>query len=53
MAAALLKPPRPSLQIILHPRWGSSVYPASMFTKAPLDAVQVAVAGAVAALKDT
>ena len=33
-------------KIILHPKWGSSVYPASMFAKAPLDAVEEAIAGA-------
>lgn len=27
-------------KIILHPKWGSSVYPASMFVKAPIDVVQ-------------
>jgi hypothetical protein len=41
------------VQIILHPKWGSSVYPASMFAKAPLPAVQQAIAEAVAALKDS
>ena len=40
------------LQIILHPRWGSSVYPASMFAKAPLEAVRQAIDEAVAELKD-
>ncbi len=30
-------------QVVLHPRWGSSVYPASLFAKAPLDAVQHAI----------
>ncbi|KAI7842746.1 hypothetical protein COHA_003674 [Chlorella ohadii] len=39
-------------KIILHPRWGSSVYPASMFAKAPLEAVQQAIEEAVAELKD-
>jgi hypothetical protein len=41
-----------ALQIILHPKWGSSVYPASMFAKAPLEAVTAAIHYAVAALKD-
>lgn len=40
------------MQIILHPRWGSSVYPASLFAKAPLEAVQQAIDATVAALKD-
>ena len=31
------------LQVVLHPQWGSSVYPASLFAKAPLEAVQQAV----------
>ncbi|GAB4816225.1 hypothetical protein N2152v2_003271 [Parachlorella kessleri] len=30
-------------KVVLHPRWGSSVYPASLFAKAPLEAVQQAV----------
>lgn len=38
------------LQIVLHPQWGSSVYPATIFAKAPLAAVQAAIAGAEAAL---
>ncbi|KAI3429551.1 hypothetical protein D9Q98_005639 [Chlorella vulgaris] len=39
-------------KIILHPKWGSSVYPASIFAKAPLAAVTAAIDDAVAALKD-
>jgi hypothetical protein len=31
-------------KIVLHPNWGSSVYPASLFAKAPLDEVLVAIA---------
>lgn len=34
------------LQVLLHPVWGSSVYPASMFTCAPLEALQAAIAAA-------
>jgi len=30
--------------VLLHPRWGSSVYPASFFAKAPLDEVEHAIA---------
>lgn len=30
-------------KIILHPKWGSSVYPASFFTKAPLDELENAI----------
>ena len=30
-------------KIILHPVWGSSVYPASFFTKAPLEMLQKAI----------
>ena len=30
--------------VLLHPRWGSSVYPASFFAKAPLDKVEHAIA---------
>ncbi|KAL4427793.1 hypothetical protein ABPG75_001882 [Micractinium tetrahymenae] len=40
-------------KITLHPKWGSSVYPASMFAKAPLEAVRAAIDEAVAALKDS
>lgn len=29
--------------IILHPVWGSSVYPASFFTKAPINALEKAI----------
>lgn len=31
------------LQIVLHPRWGSAVYPASLFTKAPLSVLLDAI----------
>ena len=50
--AAVAAPAPTRCQIILHPKWGSSVYPASMFTKAPLPAVVEAIDGAVAALRD-
>uniref|UniRef100_A0A7S0RSJ5 Methylmalonic aciduria and homocystinuria type D protein n=1 Tax=Chlamydomonas leiostraca TaxID=1034604 RepID=A0A7S0RSJ5_9CHLO len=30
-------------KVLLHPRWGSAVYPASMFTTAPADALQAAI----------
>lgn len=30
-------------KIILHPKWGSSVYPASIFAKAPVEEVQRAI----------
>ena len=33
-------------KVILHPKWGSSVYPASLFAKAPLEEVAAAVASA-------
>lgn len=31
-------------KIILHPKWGSAVYPATMFTKAPIEHVLTAIA---------
>lgn len=31
-------------KVILHPKWGSSVYPASMFAKAPVEAVLESIA---------
>ena len=37
-------------KIVLHPRWGSSVYPATLFTAAPPEALAAAVAAAEAAL---
>ena len=27
-------------KILLHPKWGSAVYPASMFTNAPADVIE-------------
>eukprot|EP00232_Nephroselmis_pyriformis_P012742 CAMPEP_0182899376 /NCGR_PEP_ID=MMETSP0034_2-20130328/28042_1 /TAXON_ID=156128 /ORGANISM="Nephroselmis pyriformis, Strain CCMP717" /LENGTH=170 /DNA_ID=CAMNT_0025033403 /DNA_START=29 /DNA_END=541 /DNA_ORIENTATION=+ len=30
-------------KVVLHPQWGSSVYPATMFTKAPLADLQAAI----------
>jgi hypothetical protein len=28
---------RANRQVILHPKWGSSIYPSSLFTKAPVE----------------
>lgn len=33
-------------KILLHPQWGSSIYPASMFVKAPPEDIQAAIASA-------
>ncbi|KXZ56956.1 hypothetical protein GPECTOR_1g862 [Gonium pectorale] len=30
-------------KVLLHPVWGSAVYPASLFTEAPLEALQAAI----------
>jgi len=30
-------------KILLHPKWGSAVYPASLFVRAPLDEVKKAI----------
>lgn len=30
-------------KVVLHPKWGSSVYPATLFAKAPLEAVTAAI----------
>lgn len=37
-------------KIVLHPVWGTSVYPASMFCKAPLEAAQRAIGDAEKAM---
>lgn len=37
-------------KVVLHPRWGSAVYPASIVTKAPLEATLRALESAAAAL---
>eukprot|EP00854_Cymbomonas_tetramitiformis_P005610 gene5610-6795_t len=31
------------MQVVLHPKWGSSVYPSSMFAKAPLEELLAAI----------
>jgi hypothetical protein len=41
------------LQIVLHPRWGSAVYPASLFAKAPLQQLLEAIKEAEAELQGT
>lgn len=41
------------VQIVLHPRWGSAVYPATLFTKAPLQQLLDAVKEAEAMLQGT
>lgn len=28
------------LQVMIHPRWGTSVYPATLFTKAPVNVLK-------------
>jgi hypothetical protein len=33
-------------KVILHPKWGSSVYPATLFARAPVGALQAAIKGA-------
>lgn len=44
--------PAPSaLQVVLHPQWGSAVYPASLFAKAPLEAVRQAIRDTEAELR--
>ena len=35
-------------KVVLHPRWGSAVYPASLLTQAPLEAAAAALAHAAA-----
>lgn len=25
------------MQVVLHPKWGSSIYPSTLFTKAPVE----------------
>ncbi len=42
----LSRPCAGATQILLHPRWGSSIYPASMFVKAPVAEIQAALAAA-------
>lgn len=39
------------MQIILHPRWGSSVYPATLFARAPEEMLLEAIKGAEAQLQ--
>ena len=29
-----------NLQVLIHPRWGTSVYPATLFTKAPVNVLK-------------
>ena len=38
-------------KVVLHPQWGSAVYPASLFTKAPVEALLSAVADAEKAIR--
>ena len=38
-------------KVVLHPQWGSAVYPASLFTKAPAAEFQAAVAAAETAIR--
>ena len=38
-------------KVVLHPTWGSAVYPASIFTKAPAEELAAAVAAAEAEIR--
>lgn len=38
-------------KVVLHPKWGTAVYPATLFARAPADAVAAAIAGAEEQLK--
>ena len=38
-------------KVVLHPQWGSAVYPATIFTKAPKDALAAAVAATEAEIR--
>ena len=40
-------------QIVLHPRWGSAVYPATLFAKAPLQLLLEAIKEVEAELQGT
>ncbi len=40
-------------KVVLHPRWGAAVYPATLFARAPAEAVVAAVVAAEAALAGT
>lgn len=33
-------------KVVLHPKWGTSVYPATLFARAPREAVEAAIRGA-------
>ncbi|KIY94315.1 hypothetical protein MNEG_13646 [Monoraphidium neglectum] len=33
-------------KVVLHPKWGTSVYPATLFARAPFEALQAAIKGA-------
>lgn len=39
-------------KIILHPKWGSSVYPASLFSRCSAEDMQAAIRATEAELKD-
>lgn len=38
-------------KVVLHPKWGTSVYPATLFARAPAEAVKEAIEGAEQQLK--
>jgi hypothetical protein len=41
-------------KVVLHPKWGTSAYPATLFARAPAEAVKAAIKGAeeqIAAVK--
>lgn len=40
-------------QVLIHPRWGTSVYPATLFTKAPVTVLKKIIVEVEAETTDT
>ena len=40
-------------QVLIHPRWGTSVYPATLFTKAPINVLKKVIEEVESEMADT
>ena len=41
------------MQVLIHPRWGTSVYPATLFTKAPINVLRKVIEEVESEMADT
>ena len=53
MCAFMRKRSAKRMQVLIHPRWGTSVYPATLFTKAPINVLKKVIEEVESEMADT